>query len=102
VKHPRFFLTSYYFPASLTAVNITLVNNQALFQGGGIWAEYFCTVTLTNSNISANSASEGAGIYLSDTSECSLVNTTISDNVGASLSAQPDSWWKNPLQGAAH
>jgi CSLREA domain-containing protein len=64
--------------SSLTVTNSTISGNNATNGGGGIFSE-FNTVTVTNSTISGNSATYGGGIY-SEQNTVTVTNSTISGN----------------------
>jgi predicted outer membrane repeat protein len=67
----------------LTINNITVSNNTARNQGGGIWvARHPKGAVISNSTISGNRAltNMGGGIVQADTGKLSVINSTISDN----------------------
>jgi hypothetical protein len=69
----------------LTLNNVTVSESYAQFGGGGIYNQptVGSSLTMTNSAITGNSASNGAGIYSPSDSPLSLTNVEISANIAA-------------------
>lgn len=70
---------------TLTIVNTTLAGNTASQQGGGIWiARHPKGTIISRSTISGNTAvnSMGGGIVQGDNGKLTLLNSTISNNIG--------------------
>ena len=65
---------------TLTLTDSTLSGNSATQYGGGIGAHSSATVTLTNSTLSNNSADNNAGGIYANSSTVTLTNSTLSGN----------------------
>lgn len=64
--------------STLTLTNVAVTDNFA-YKGGGVFASYDTTVTLTGSTVSDNIAFNGGGVY-ADQGTVTLNNSTVSDN----------------------
>ena len=70
---------STYIGATAVLDRVTVVENSATSEGGGIAAEYLGTIYLTNSTVANNVAPDGGGIY-SDYATLQITRTKITHN----------------------
>ena len=70
-------------PSSATLVNCRLLHNTAAFAGGGLIAASNVDLAATNCLFAANTAGRGGGLFVG--AGASLVNCTVTANVGAGL-----------------
>lgn len=73
--------------AELHGNNVTVTNNTAALQGGGVYVNSYHPTTLTNFNISNNIAKDGGGLQ-SDLGDVTLTDGIIDSN--RSLCCRPD------------
>jgi uncharacterized repeat protein (TIGR01451 family) len=70
---------------NLTLDAVTITQNAATADGGGLWADGFSmTLTVNNSTISGNTSAKGGGVYVEDTGgTMNFSNSVISGNQSA-------------------
>ncbi len=66
--------------ADVTIDGVTISGGATNSSGGGVYASYFSSASLTNSTVSGNVAANGGGVTVANGGIVSLENTTVSGN----------------------
>ncbi|MEZ4679100.1 MAG: choice-of-anchor Q domain-containing protein [Caldilineaceae bacterium] len=78
-------------PAQVTVHNVTVANNMAAAEGGGLWNSAVGSLTvidssLTGNHAAGNDADQGGGALFNDGGELTVINSTLTDNMATGTS----------------